>query len=440
MWALGREYKMNINNNKSRRQQLNNHINIDFKISNLFNKQSFNKQSFNKQSKLLLNNINNNDIKINNIKYNNKSLIGATPIGATPKLQSQWKAFNHQKRNILRNRYKDSDGDRIPNKWDCSPNNVMKQDFKIDEEQYDFKNKKFKYDDTRKVIMMPVEELYHKRGRYTLNDTAHIYESYKEDAKIEDNIVKASGKGIYHFPSDVAIKHRVKNVESDLKNQGFITSKPVKNKSEYSTDYSIKYRRPAKKYKEEIDMIMSPTNTDSERSNNLGDNISAAGGSNKEAGKAERIFHITNMRDAVMRDSAEVPMITIYGTDFKPGATIGEGRHRILAAKYAGLKEMPVFVEPNNRLPKGALDKYRELTPDEIQQYSDKTRIKKQDVKQQDVEQQEIKYYDNTSTGYKSTPNYDIGYDDYKDKRTPEEIEQENELQLLLLRDEYLNS
>jgi len=68
--------------------------------------------------------MNNFDKIINNVLGKNKQVKGASI-----KKQMQWKSFGAMKRNKLRARFKDSDGDRIPNKWDCSPFNVMKQDF-----------------------------------------------------------------------------------------------------------------------------------------------------------------------------------------------------------------------------------------------------------------------------------------------------------------------
>ena len=49
-------------------------------------------------------------------------------LGASNKMQDKWKSFSIQKRNNIRKTHKDSDGDRIPNRFDCSPFNVMKQD------------------------------------------------------------------------------------------------------------------------------------------------------------------------------------------------------------------------------------------------------------------------------------------------------------------------
>ena len=47
------------------------------------------------------------------------------------KKQQQWKAFSPNMKNIMRSKFKDSDGDRIPNKWDCQPRNIMRQDSQI---------------------------------------------------------------------------------------------------------------------------------------------------------------------------------------------------------------------------------------------------------------------------------------------------------------------
>ncbi len=43
--------------------------------------------------------------------------------------QNQWKSFSPNMKNIMRSKFKDTDGDRIPNRWDCQPRNIMRQDF-----------------------------------------------------------------------------------------------------------------------------------------------------------------------------------------------------------------------------------------------------------------------------------------------------------------------
>jgi hypothetical protein len=48
--------------------------------------------------------------------------------GASLAKQKQWKSFSPIQRNMLRRRLPDTDGDRVPDRFDCSPRNVMKQD------------------------------------------------------------------------------------------------------------------------------------------------------------------------------------------------------------------------------------------------------------------------------------------------------------------------
>jgi hypothetical protein len=362
-------------------------------------------------------------------KFTNKSLKN---MGASIQKQQQWKSFSEPKRNLMRTKYKDTDGDRIPNIWDCQPRNIMRQDFALSSDQYDFDKGKFKFDDERKVVMMPVDKLYDMRGRYNIKNTSFVFDDYKKDDAIKQNMMDASGKKSWEFTSDDVMKHKSNSRKADLKQQGYKVQSVKKTKD---GDYNIKYRRSPNKYKKELQHIMSPTNTDESRSGSLGDKKLSEGATRQEAGNAERKFHIESMTDAVMVDSADVPMITIYGDDFKQGGTIGEGRHRIIAAKAAGLKEIPVFVESNNRLPKGALDKYRELTSEEIGQYSNKHRIS---GKYKTGKKIPIDYSNYKENVFHPTPDFDIGYDDYKDKRTPEEIEHDEEIELMLLRDKYL--
>ena len=48
--------------------------------------------------------------------------------GASPLKQKQWKSFSSKQRNMLRKVLPDRDGDRIPDMYDCSPRNIMRQD------------------------------------------------------------------------------------------------------------------------------------------------------------------------------------------------------------------------------------------------------------------------------------------------------------------------
>ena len=49
--------------------------------------------------------------------------------GASLKKQKQWAGFPQMKRQQMRMKFPDMDGDRVPDKWDCMPSNTMRQDF-----------------------------------------------------------------------------------------------------------------------------------------------------------------------------------------------------------------------------------------------------------------------------------------------------------------------
>jgi hypothetical protein len=66
-----------------------------------------------------------------NIDDSLKKMLGkAKTKGASVNMQKQWNNFNFGQKNSMRLKFPDNDGDRIPNKWDCQPNNVFRQDFK----------------------------------------------------------------------------------------------------------------------------------------------------------------------------------------------------------------------------------------------------------------------------------------------------------------------
>ena len=51
--------------------------------------------------------------------------------GASVAKQKQWKGLTPKKKTVLRKKYKDTDRDGVPNKWDCQPFNRKKQDDEI---------------------------------------------------------------------------------------------------------------------------------------------------------------------------------------------------------------------------------------------------------------------------------------------------------------------
>ena len=60
-----------------------------------------------------------------------KKTLGNNTKGASIKLQKQWKGFSPNTKKNLRKIYKDTDNDKVPDKWDCKPKNRFKQDTNI---------------------------------------------------------------------------------------------------------------------------------------------------------------------------------------------------------------------------------------------------------------------------------------------------------------------
>ena len=88
-----------INKKNNKKDKVFNNI----KFSNIFNKKSVSNM-------------------FNNIINNNSKKPGASRL-----MQQRWGDFPLLKKQKMRNKYKDTDGDRIPDKYDCMPKNIMRQ-------------------------------------------------------------------------------------------------------------------------------------------------------------------------------------------------------------------------------------------------------------------------------------------------------------------------
>src|SRR6056297_2194329 len=83
---------------------------------------------------------NNNDMKMSNMFGKSNKTFGSLNFGnvfgnkssnlkgASLSMQNQWSNMTTSQRASMRRRYPDSDGDGVPNRWDCQPNNRMRQD------------------------------------------------------------------------------------------------------------------------------------------------------------------------------------------------------------------------------------------------------------------------------------------------------------------------
>jgi len=70
-----------------------------------------------------------------------KSILGKPILksrkGASPFMQQKWKSFSPNFKKILRKRLPDTDGDRVPDMFDCAPRNIFRQDDKKDDNLFD---------------------------------------------------------------------------------------------------------------------------------------------------------------------------------------------------------------------------------------------------------------------------------------------------------------
>jgi len=110
-----------------------------------------------------------------------KSIIGKPArkslCGASPFMQQSWKSFSPNFKQILRKRLPDTDGDRVPDIFDCSPRNLIRQD----------------KSDKHLIIISPTSRKYVRVNR-------DVYEKNKEK---ELKINNRREKILYNKPKDL---------------------------------------------------------------------------------------------------------------------------------------------------------------------------------------------------------------------------------------------
>jgi hypothetical protein len=288
--------------------------------------------------------------------------------GASLQKQQEWKDKTVIEQNTERIIKKDTDGDRVPDEYDCEPDNPDKQDWKIPYEVAPSGALRYR----RKVVMMPTEELYNKRARYNIDSKESV--SAESTYKDRDAIAKERGVEPYSLSSADIVNYRLQKRKQELEEQGYKVS-PVPNvKEDFDKRYyTVNYRRTPEQYKKDVDRIMSPSNIDDVTVSQRQKLISQ-GTPEIEASIAARKGYLDRMKMSLRSPEPKLSTVTVYGEDIKPGATQGEGRHRILAARQLGMKEIPVVVD-TDKMQEGALNRYRELSPEEYKKY-----ITKKDV------------------------------------------------------------
>lgn len=61
-----------------------------------------------------------------------KAHLGMSASAKLPKKQMEWLKMSPEQRANARSKYPDSDGDGVPDIFDCQPKNAMRQDFASD--------------------------------------------------------------------------------------------------------------------------------------------------------------------------------------------------------------------------------------------------------------------------------------------------------------------
>jgi len=200
-------------------------------------------------------------------------------------------------------------------------------------------------EETAVVKDVPIEQLYHMRGMYGLGGPRHRYDTSDSDyMKFRDEKRKIYGDDLFYSIDDKEMfEAYLKSKEKELEDKGFTVLPPkVRYDEERGYGYKayIPYRWSPKKLEEKKEEIMQPFNT-SDLSGKF--KVKPEEETIEGINKASKVY-IDNMAKEIAEGKGTVPIIGISQYDVKKG-TLGEGRHRILAAQEAGLEDIPVAVE-----------------------------------------------------------------------------------------------
>lgn len=256
----------------------------------------------------------------------------------------------------------DSDGDGVINVIDCEPDDKTLQDWKLPE-GFDSKGVD-KYG--RKIVYIPVEEAYYMRGRYgrpgqteytvdaDYKDERELKElgyqrkwddDFKElNKKYDDDFDKAFDESEKRRKEDM-VRYKADIKKRELEKQGYnvYPYKIGKTDNQYTDSdkrgAKLKYRARPRQYEQMIQGVMQPTNA-------------SAGTSSGDRKRKDVKNYYEYMKKEL--ETGEVPMLEASDTDIQRGI-IGEGRHRILAARELGIKQFPVVVDERTA---ERLDKY----------------------------------------------------------------------------------
>jgi hypothetical protein len=192
----------------------------------------------------------------------------------------------------------------------------------------------------------PVKELRYMRGIYGV----HKGHKYIDTDSKEFRDFKAHKRGelgddvFYMTPDEDIFNEYVKSKSNEMSSYDGLTVLPPKirynEKKGYGYYAEIPFRHKPKQLKEEIDKIMQPFNVGSMS----GDFRVEPEEDTQEGWQKASNKYVDTMAEEIKQKKGTVPVVGITHRDIKKG-TIGEGRHRILAAERAGLETIPVAIE-----------------------------------------------------------------------------------------------
>lgn len=197
------------------------------------------------------------------------------------------------------------------------------------------------------VRMMDLRKLKNMRGAYGV---FHQSETVCEDSKscrdikrdlIEDKKLKYGDSYIIFLDNTEkqAFRQCVREKKLEMRKKGLILLPEKRfNEREFNKCVRITGRFDTKTFEKKIDDVMTPFNTGFGEGDEF--DIDLDDLSREDAAK----LYLDNLTKAIKKRNASVPIISMAKSELDRGR-IGEGRHRIIAAMKAGLKEVPVLID-----------------------------------------------------------------------------------------------
>ena len=200
-------------------------------------------------------------------------------------------------------------------------------------------------EETAVVKTLPIEQLYHMRGMYGLGGPRHRYDTSDSDyMRFRDEKRNIYGDDLFYSLDDKDVfEAYIRKKEKELEDRGFTVLPPkVRYDEEKGYGYKayIPYRWSPQKLEEKKEEIMQPFNTSDLSGKHK---VELEGKTIEDIDNASKVY-VENMAKEISEGKATVPIIGISERDVEKG-TLGEGRHRILAAKDVGLEDIPVAIE-----------------------------------------------------------------------------------------------